>query len=117
VPSQCGIRDSEIARLSRYGGKWATSGLQEELREFLGKKKSLASDEAGRKLYRKLSAQRDYLKELSRQTEFINAELLLNGPCPAGIFAGVHGRQADQFHWWIPDPESFPGTRILAVPG
>ncbi len=70
--------DSELARLSRYGGKWASSGLQEELRDFLGKKKAVAADEAGRKLYLKLSVQRDYLKELSRQTEFITAEMLLN---------------------------------------
>lgn len=70
--------DSEIARLSRYGGKWASSGLQEELREFLGKKKAVAAEESGRKLFQKLRAQRDYLKELSRQTEFINAEMLLN---------------------------------------
>jgi hypothetical protein len=70
--------DSELARLSRYGVKWSSSGLQEELREFLGKKKAVAADEAGRKLYQKLSKQRDYLKELSRQTEFINAEMLLN---------------------------------------
>jgi len=70
--------DSELARLSRYGGKWSSSGLQEELREFLGKKKSFASDEAGRKLFQKLNNQRDYLKDLSRQTEFITAEMLLN---------------------------------------
>lgn len=70
--------DSELARLSRFGGKWASSGLQEELRNFLGKKKAVASDEAGRRLYQKLSDQRDYLKDLSRQTEFINAEMLLN---------------------------------------
>lgn len=70
--------DSELARLSRYGSKWASSGLQEELRDFLGKKKAVASDEAGRKLYQKLGKQRDNLKELSRQTEFINAEMLLN---------------------------------------
>lgn len=70
--------DSEIARLSRFGGKWATSGLAEDLRDFLAKKKSLARQDAGTRLFKKLSAQRDYWAELSRQTEFINAEMLLN---------------------------------------
>lgn len=70
--------DAELARLSRYGSKWASAGLQEELRGFLARKKSIAVEESGRRLYRKLDSQQKYLKELSRQTEFIQAEMLLN---------------------------------------
>ncbi len=70
--------DSELARLSRFGAKWASSGLQEELRGFLARKKSIAVDDAGKRLYRRLGSQEKYLKELSRQTEFIQAEMLLN---------------------------------------
>jgi len=69
--------DNEIARLSQQKGRWASSGLAEELSDFLSKKKALAISDSGRRLVEKARGYYGYLKELSDQTQLINAELVL----------------------------------------
>ena len=69
--------DNEISRLSRYGGRWNSSGLTDELKNFLNKKKAAAVGDAGRRLYDKGASFYAYLKELSDQTQLINAEMVL----------------------------------------
>lgn len=69
--------DNEIARLSQQKARWGSSGLAEELSDFLSKKKSLAVGDAGRRLLDKARNYYGYLKELSDQTQLINAELVL----------------------------------------
>ena len=69
--------DVEISRLSRFGGRWSSSGLQDELKSFLNKKKAAAVADAGRRLYDKGASYYAYLKELSDQTQLINAEMVL----------------------------------------
>ncbi len=69
--------DVEISRLGRFGGRWASSGLQDELKTFLNKKKAAAVGDAGRRLYNKGTSYYAYLKELSDQTQLINAEMVL----------------------------------------
>ncbi|MBP9707695.1 MAG: hypothetical protein KBD78_08620 [Oligoflexales bacterium] len=69
--------DRELARLGRATGPWTSSGLKDELRDFLSQKKSLAVANAGKQLYSQARDSYEYLLELSRQTELINAEMLL----------------------------------------
>ena len=69
--------DREIARLSSFQGKWASSGLQDDLVKFLQDKKRLAIADAGRRLYDSSRDSYEYLQNLSGQTKLINAEMLL----------------------------------------
>lgn len=69
--------DNELGRLSRYAGRWGSSGLQDELSSFLRNKKSAAIKDAGRRLFEKATGYYAYLKELSDQTNLINAEMVL----------------------------------------
>ncbi len=69
--------DNELARLSRYSGRWGSSGLQDELASFLRNKKTAAIKDAGSRLYEKATGYYAYLKELSDQTIGINTEMVL----------------------------------------
>ena len=69
--------DNELARLSRFGSKWGSSGLLDELKGFLKNKKGAAVKDAGRRMYDKAAGFYAYLKELSDQTQLINAEMVL----------------------------------------
>jgi len=70
--------DNELARLSRYGQRWGSTGLQDELAGFLRNKKTAAVKDAGNRLYDKGTLYYAYLKELSDQTIGINTEMVLN---------------------------------------
>src|SRR5690606_28159623 len=63
--------------LRNLSGRWVSVGLRDELARFLNGKKEAAIRDAGKRLYRQAAAQYAYLQELSKQTELINAELLL----------------------------------------
>lgn len=67
--------DAEIARLGSMGGKWGSSGLAEELKDFLSKKKSVAKADSGSKLFDQGAGAYEYLKTLSNQTKLIQAEM------------------------------------------
>lgn len=67
--------DAEIARLSGMGGKWSSTGLTEELKDFLTKKKQVAKADSGEKLFDQAAASLEYLKTLSNQTKLIQAEM------------------------------------------
>lgn len=69
--------DNELALLSRYGSRWGSSGLQDELSGFLRNKKNAAVKDAGKRLFDKASGYYAYLKELSDQTVGINTEMVL----------------------------------------
>jgi tetratricopeptide (TPR) repeat protein len=69
--------DNELALLSRYSGRWGSSGLQDELSGFLRNKKTAAVKDAGKRLFDKGSGYYAYLKELSDQTIGINTEMVL----------------------------------------
>jgi len=69
--------DQELARLGSYSGRWGSSGLLDELKTFLQKKKDVAVVDAGKRLYNEGTAYYAYLRELSDQTRLINAEMLL----------------------------------------
>lgn len=69
--------DNELGRLSRYSAKWGSSGLQDELQNFLRNKKTAAVKDSGKRLYDKAAGFYAYLKELSDQTNLINAEMVL----------------------------------------
>ncbi len=69
--------DREIARLSNVKGVWVETGLSDELKQFLNQKKSLAIASAGKHLYSQAADAYAYLMDLSRQTDLINAEMLL----------------------------------------
>lgn len=69
--------DREIARLSSFQGRWASSGLQDDLIRFLQDKKKVAVADAGRRLYDSARDSYEYLQNLSSQTKLINAEMLL----------------------------------------
>lgn len=69
--------DAELARLTRYSGRWGSSGLQDELGSFLRNKKTAAIKDAGKRLYDKAAGYYAYLKELSDQTIGINTEMVL----------------------------------------
>ena len=69
--------DTELARLSRYNGRWGSSGLLDELGSFLRNKKSAAIKDAGKRLYDKGAGYYAYLKELSDQTQGINIQMAL----------------------------------------
>lgn len=67
--------ESEIARLGQVGGKWSSTGLSDDLKDFLNKKKQVAvADSAGR-LYDLATANLEYLKTLSDQTKLIQADM------------------------------------------
>lgn len=69
--------DSESARISRAPRKWQASGLLDELNAFLSDKKKAARSSAGSRLFSLGKEYYDYLIDLSNQTKFINAEMLL----------------------------------------
>lgn len=69
--------DSEGARLSRAPRGWRASGLLDELKKFLSKKKKAAVAGVGGRLYSQGRKYYAYLKDLSNQTKLINAEMLL----------------------------------------
>ncbi len=69
--------DNELARLTRYNGRWGSSGLQDELSSFLRNKKASAVKDAGKRLFDKGTGYFAYLKELSDQTIGINTEMVL----------------------------------------
>ncbi len=68
--------DAEIARLNGMGGKWGSTGLTEDLKDFLNKKKQVAKADSGKKLYDQAAANFEYLRTLSNQTKLINADRL-----------------------------------------
>lgn len=67
--------DSEIGRLNGMGGKWGSSGLTEDLKDFLNKKKQVARNDSGEKLFDQAAAAFEYLKTLSNQTKLIQADM------------------------------------------
>ena len=67
----------EIDRLEDASRMWLVSGLIDELKTFLVKKRSVAMNNAGVKLIRGAQESVEYLTELYNQTRFIKAELLL----------------------------------------
>ncbi len=67
--------DSEIGRLNGMGGKWGSSGLSEDLKDFLNKKKQVARSDSGEKLYDQAAAAFEYLRTLSNQTKLIQADM------------------------------------------
>ncbi|MEI6397175.1 MAG: hypothetical protein WCO71_00250 [Pseudomonadota bacterium] len=67
--------DAEIARLSGIGGKWGSSGLTEDLKDFLSKKKQVAKADSGDKLFDQAAASLEYLRTLSNQTKLIQADM------------------------------------------
>jgi len=69
--------DREINRLRDYGARWQSTGLQDELRNFLVTKKTAAISDAGRRLYKQATGFYGYLRELSDQTGLIQAEQML----------------------------------------
>ena len=69
--------DSELARLSRYQGRWESGGLLDELESFLRNKKVAAIKDAGRRLFTKGAFYHTSLKDLSDQTIGINTEMVL----------------------------------------
>jgi hypothetical protein len=58
------------------GGKWGSTGLTEDLKDFLNKKKQVAKADSGKKLYDQAAANFEYLRTLSNQTKLINADRL-----------------------------------------
>lgn len=71
--------DQELARLgsARYSEVFGKSGLLDELRTFIADKKKIAATDAGARLYVQAIGYYDYLRELSNQTQLIQAEMLL----------------------------------------
>lgn len=67
----------ELDRLEDASRVWLISGLTDELKSFLVKKRSVAMNNAGVKLIRGAQEAVEYLTELYNQTRFIKAELLL----------------------------------------
>lgn len=67
--------DGEIARLSRVSGKWSSSGLSEDLKDFLAKKKQVAVNDSANRLYDLAAGYLEYLKTLSDQTKLIQADM------------------------------------------
>jgi tetratricopeptide (TPR) repeat protein len=67
--------DAEVARLSGMGGKWSTTGLTEDLKDFLAKKKQVAKADSGDKLFDQAAAAFEYLRTLSNQTKLIQADM------------------------------------------
>lgn len=67
--------DAEMARLSQVGGKWTSSGLTEDLKTFLNKKKQVAIIDAAERLYDIAAGDLEYLKTLSDQTKLIQADM------------------------------------------
>lgn len=68
--------DREIARLKSMRS-WSSTGLRDDLLNFLRKKKRVAVTSAGKRLFSVGKDSYKYLQELQRQTVRINAELLL----------------------------------------
>ena len=69
--------DTELAKLSRAPSKWQSMGIQDELNDFLSKKKYAAASDAGRRMLANARANFSYLQDLSNQTRFINLEMQL----------------------------------------
>jgi tetratricopeptide (TPR) repeat protein len=69
--------DRELAALSRFRGRWSSTGLQNELERFLSQKKSLAIRDSGKRMMQSAVDAYEYLRELSNNTKLINAEMLL----------------------------------------
>jgi hypothetical protein len=57
------------------GGKWGSSGLAEDLKDFLNKKKQVSRSDSGEKLYDQAAAAFEYLRTLSNQTKLIQADM------------------------------------------
>ncbi len=69
--------DNELARLEKYGPRWGSSGLQDEVASFLRNKKTVAVKDSGQRLNDIAAGYYAYLKELSDQTIGINTEMVL----------------------------------------
>jgi hypothetical protein len=67
--------DREISRLNQVGGGWASSGLSEDVKGFLTKKKQVAVSDSARRLFDLASGYLEYLKTLSDQTKLIQADM------------------------------------------
>lgn len=67
--------DGEIARLSAVSSKWTSSGLTDDLKNFLNKKKQVAISDAAERLYDIAAGDLEYLKTLSDQTKLIQADM------------------------------------------
>jgi hypothetical protein len=57
------------------GGKWGSSGLTEDLKDFLVKKVQVAKLDSGEKLFDQAAASLEYLRTLSNQTKLIQADM------------------------------------------
>ena len=67
----------ELERLENANQLWLRSGLIDDLKAFLIKKRSISMSSAGAKLLEGARESIEYLTELYNQTRFIKAELLL----------------------------------------
>ncbi len=66
--------DAEIARLSGMGGKWVSTGLIDDLKGFLAKKKAVAKVDSGVQLFEQAASSVAYMRDLVQQTKGIQAE-------------------------------------------
>jgi hypothetical protein len=69
--------DAETAKLSRAPSKWKSTGLIDELNDFLSKKKFAAANDSGRRMLNNARGSFSYLQDLSNQTRFINLDMQL----------------------------------------
>ncbi len=67
----------ELDYINGYSANWKTSGLLNELREFLNSKKTAAATDSGRRMLGLTGLYFDSLKDLSDQTGLIQAERML----------------------------------------
>lgn len=69
--------ENELAKLSNTPSSWRQSGLEDELSQFLDKKRSAAVLTGGRNLISVTKDTLDYLRSLTSQTDFIQLEINL----------------------------------------
>ena len=69
--------DAETAKLSRAPSKWKSTGLIDELNDFLSKKRFAAANDSGRRMLNNARGSFSYLQDLSNQTRFINLDMQL----------------------------------------
>ncbi len=69
--------DSETSKLSRAPSSWRSTGLIDELNDFLSKKKFAAANDSGKRMLNNARNSYSYLQDLSNQTRFINLDMQL----------------------------------------
>ena len=72
---RCVLLIRNYKKLSSSPSKWQEVGLREALEEFLQKKKSAAVSGGGKNLMREARGYKNYLKDLSSQTKFIQLDM------------------------------------------